>query len=68
MCDGDGSESPAELAARLGPRYDLDIELRDRDVIFLFVLSHLNTLTLKEGCGHSSLGVSLTQQATISAG
>ena len=34
VCVGDGPELPAELAARLGPRYDLDLELRNFDFIF----------------------------------
>ena len=43
VCVGYGPALPAELAARLGPRYDLNLELRDFDVIFSVGLKLLAT-------------------------
>ena len=45
VCVGDGPSLPPELAARLDPRYDLNSELRDFDVIFSVRVespSHIN--------------------------
>ena len=49
VCVGDGPELPAELAARLGPRYDLDIELRNFDVIFSVRVESPNHINIEEG-------------------
>ena len=49
VCVGDGPELPAELAARLGPRDDLDLELRDFDVIFSVRVESPITFTLRRG-------------------
>ena len=48
VCVGDGPELPAELAARLGPRY-LDLELRDFDVIFSVRVESPNHIHIDDG-------------------
>ena len=49
VCVGDGPELPAELAARLGPRYDLSLELRDFDVVFSVQVESPNHINIEEG-------------------
>ena len=49
VCGGDGPALPAGLSARLGPRYDLDLELRNFDVIFSVRVESLNHINIEEG-------------------
>ena len=48
VCVGDGPELPAELAARLGPRYDLHLELRDFGIIFSIRVESPNHINIEE--------------------
>ena len=48
VCVGDGPSLPPELAARLGPRYDLNLELRDFDVIFSVRVESPNHINIEE--------------------
>ena len=49
VCVGDGPALPAELSARLGPRHDLKLELRNFDVIFSVRVESPNHINIEEG-------------------
>ena len=49
ICVGDGPELPANLSAGQGPRYDLNLELRNFDVIFSVRVEPPNHINIEEG-------------------
>ena len=46
---GDGPELSQELLARLGPRHDLQLRLRDFDVVFTVRVESPNHINIEEG-------------------
>ena len=49
VCVGDGPALSAELSARLGPRHDLQLELRNFDVLFSVRVESPNHINIEEG-------------------
>ena len=55
---------PAELAARLGLRYDLNLEVRDFDVIFSVRVESPNHINIEDGgCRYTILALGLPHAA-----